>query len=316
MRPVGSSIRDRTDEFSNLVERFQSQQATNGSKNHNGSVQVSSNGDVHKTGIPTKQQQSEFAKKAAQIGFGIHRVSEKLQQLTRLARKTSLFDDPTQEIQQLTGMIKQDIQVLNKQLVELQSLQSTSGQLNSKQSMSHSESVVTSLRTKLKSEAQRFQGVLEMRKETLQSDNHRRKLYSNAPEISLGNPLGGTSLMGDSQGNNASEEDSLLPVSVQQQEQMEGQDAYLSSRGVALRQVESTITELGTIFNQLATMVQQQGELAVRIDENIENAVVNVEGAQAQLLRYLNSISSNRWLIIKIFLVLMIFAAIFVLFFA
>eukprot|EP01024_Parvocaulis_polyphysoides_P012704 TRINITY_DN1466_c1_g1_i2.p2 TRINITY_DN1466_c1_g1~~TRINITY_DN1466_c1_g1_i2.p2 ORF type:complete len:104 (-),score=14.59 TRINITY_DN1466_c1_g1_i2:116-427(-) len=103
---------------------------------------------------------------------------------------------------------------------------------------------------------------------------------------------------------------------MQQQEQMEGQDNYLSSRGVALRQVESTITELGTIFNQLATMVQQQGELAVRIDENIEDAVANVEGAQTQLLRYLNSISSNRWLIIKVFLVLMIFAAIFVLFFA
>eukprot|EP01023_Acetabularia_acetabulum_P020824 TRINITY_DN2087_c3_g1_i2.p1 TRINITY_DN2087_c3_g1~~TRINITY_DN2087_c3_g1_i2.p1 ORF type:complete len:308 (+),score=39.31 TRINITY_DN2087_c3_g1_i2:188-1111(+) len=307
MRPVGSSIRDRTDEFMGLVDRFQTQQVTNGSKNQNGAgvAPVTTNGGVHPSN-PTKQQ-SEFAQKAAQIGFGIHRVSEKLQQLARLAKKTSVFDDPTQEIQELTGMVKQDIQVLNNQLGELQALQSRSV-TNTKQSMSHSESVVTSLRTKLKSETQRFQGVLEMRKETLQSHNSRRKLYSNAPEIAS------TPLLEDGLGNSA--EDSLLPVSMQQQEQMEGQDSYLSSRGVALRQVESTITELGTIFNQLATMVQQQGELAVRIDENIQDAVSNVEGAQTQLLRYLNSISSNRWLIIKVFLVLMIFAAIFVLFFA
>eukprot|EP01024_Parvocaulis_polyphysoides_P012703 TRINITY_DN1466_c1_g1_i1.p1 TRINITY_DN1466_c1_g1~~TRINITY_DN1466_c1_g1_i1.p1 ORF type:complete len:313 (-),score=32.23 TRINITY_DN1466_c1_g1_i1:116-1054(-) len=312
MRPVGSSIRDRTDEFMGLVERFQTQQVTNGSKNHNGNHnQPVTNGGVHQSS-PAKQQ-SEFAQKAAQIGFGIHRVSEKLQQLARLAKKTSVFDDPTQEIQELTGMVKQDIQVLNKQLGELQTLQSR-GTTNTKQSMSHSESVVTSLRTKLKSETQRFQGVLEMRKETLQSHNSRRKLYSNSPEISLANQIANTPLLEDGLGDSA--EDSLLPVSMQQQEQMEGQDNYLSSRGVALRQVESTITELGTIFNQLATMVQQQGELAVRIDENIEDAVANVEGAQTQLLRYLNSISSNRWLIIKVFLVLMIFAAIFVLFFA
>eukprot|EP01024_Parvocaulis_polyphysoides_P038340 TRINITY_DN34390_c0_g1_i1.p1 TRINITY_DN34390_c0_g1~~TRINITY_DN34390_c0_g1_i1.p1 ORF type:complete len:307 (+),score=15.31 TRINITY_DN34390_c0_g1_i1:120-1040(+) len=306
MRPVGSSIRDRTDEFLNLVDRFQNQQVTNGSKNHNHPTNGSKNSST--------KQQSEFAQKAAAIGFGIHQVSEKLQQLARLAKKTSVFDDPTKEIQELTGMVKQDIQVLNKQLGELQTLQTNSG-INTKQSLSHSESVVTSLRTKLKSETQRFQGVLEMRKETLQQHNSRRKLYSNTPELSLANQFANTPLLGDSLGDSANG-DGLLPTSVQQQEQMEAQDNYLSSRGVALRQVESTITELGTIFNQLATMVQQQGELAVRIDENIEDTVTNVEGAQTQLLRYLNSISSNRWLIIKIFLILMIFSAIFVLFFA
>lgn len=56
--------------------------------------------------------------------------------------------------------------------------------------------------------------------------------------------------------------------------------------------------------------------MAVRIDENIDETLTNVGAAQTQLLKYLNGISSNRWLIMKIFFVLMIFLVIFVVFIA
>ena len=58
--------------------------------------------------------------------------------------------------------------------------------------------------------------------------------------------------------------------------------------------------------------VQEQGEMAVRIDENIDDTLSNVESAQTQLLKYLNTISSNRWLVMKIFAVLMVFMVIFI----
>ena len=47
--------------------------------------------------------------------------------------------------------------------------------------------------------------------------------------------------------------------------------------------------------------------MAVRIDENIDETLSNVDSAQTQLLKYLNTISSNRWLVMKIFGVLMVF---------
>lgn len=53
-----------------------------------------------------------------------------------------------------------------------------------------------------------------------------------------------------------------------------------------------------------------------RIDENMDESLINVEGAQGQLLKYYNSISSNRWLILKIFMVLITFLLIFVVFIA
>ena len=94
------------------------------------------------------------------------------------------------------------------------------------------------------------------------------------------------------------------------------QDQYLSSRSEALQNVERTITELGGIFQQLSTMVAEQGEMAIRIDENVEQSVANVDSAQTQLLKYLNSVSSNRWLIMKIFGVLISFLVFFIVFIA
>jgi len=63
-------------------------------------------------------------------------------------------------------------------------------------------------------------------------------------------------------------------------------------------------------------MVSEQGELAIRIDENVDDTLANVDNAQTQLLKYLNSVSSNRWLILKIFAVLISFFSFFIIFVA
>lgn len=102
----------------------------------------------------------------------------------------------------------------------------------------------------------------------------------------------------------------------QQQALMPAQDTYLESRAEALHNVESTITELGGIFQQLAHLVKEQGEVAIRIDENMDDTLSNVDQAQGHLMKYLNRISSNRWLAIKILLVLLVFGLFFVLFVA
>ncbi|KOM46919.1 hypothetical protein LR48_Vigan07g062300 [Vigna angularis] len=94
------------------------------------------------------------------------------------------------------------------------------------------------------------------------------------------------------------------------------QENYTQSRSTALHNVESTITELSGIFSHLATMVAHQGELAIRIDDNMDESLANVEGAHSSLLRHLNRISSNRWLLIKIFAVLILFLLIFIFFVA
>jgi len=87
------------------------------------------------------------------------------------------------------------------------------------------------------------------------------------------------------------------------------QDSYIQSRSTAIESIESTIAELGQIFTQLATMVAEQRETVQRIDADTIDIASNVSGAQRELLKYYASISSNRWLMLKVFGVLIVFVS-------
>jgi syntaxin 5 len=104
-----------------------------------------------------------------------------------------------------------------------------------------------------------------------------------------------------------------MPSQMQSMQLVQQQDRYLSQRGQAIESIESTIHELGSIFQQLAQMVSEQAETVQRIDANTDDIVTNVGGAQRELLKYYARVTSNRWLMIKIFGVLIIFFLLWVL---
>lgn len=112
---------------------------------------------------------------------------------------------------------------------------------------------------------------------------------------------------------------SLIP---QQQNQLQAAlmydetDNYLQNRAETMQYIESTIVEIGGIFQQLAHMVKEQEETVERIDSNVADAELNIEAAHAQIVKYFHSVSSNRWLMIKIFGVLIMFFIFFVVFLA
>ena len=49
-----------------------------------------------------------------------------------------------------------------------------------------------------------------------------------------------------------------------------------------------------------------------RIDDNVEETLTNVEAAHTELLKYFKGITSNRWLMIKIFAVVLVFFIFFI----
>ena len=89
------------------------------------------------------------------------------------------FDDPAMEIAKLSDLIKQDIQALNVGLVDLQNL-SAASKAASRQSNSHSHTIVDSLRLRLKDATKDFQSVLQARKESLERNKARQQQFSSA----------------------------------------------------------------------------------------------------------------------------------------
>ncbi|KAL5126739.1 Syntaxin-31 [Glycine soja] len=409
LSPMASSYRDRTSEFRLLLETLKKI----GSPVQPENAPSTSHGESY--------SRSEFNRKASRIGLGIHETSQKIARLTQLARKSSMFNDPAVEIQELTVLIKNEITALNSALFDLQTVQNTDMADGgySQDTIVHSTAVCDDLKSKLMGATKHLQDVLTARTEPSSSSccernwstysfvhslkrnktNSKDEGYSrgetrlwNIVEMHMSCPLMNQSwkpcyflMMGMRErrmkqnikahenrkqifSKNASRENPLqhqpkpttepppwsnssnaseslhqelalpsngapvgnqlrrrLAVDSTPSQQMEmsmvqqvvpRHDNYAQSRATALHNVESTITELSGIFSHLATMVAHQGELAIRIDDNMDESSANVEGAHSSLLRHLNRISSNRWLLIKIFVILILFLMIFIFFVA
>uniref|UniRef100_J3S9M7 Syntaxin-5 n=1 Tax=Crotalus adamanteus TaxID=8729 RepID=J3S9M7_CROAD len=264
------------------------------------------------------RQRSEFTLMAKRIGKDLSNTFAKLEKLTILAKRKSLFDDKAVEIEELTYIIKQDINSLNKQIAQLQEFVKAKGSLTGRHVQTHSNTVVVSLQSKLASMSNDFKSVLEVRTENLKQQKSRREQFSRPPVATMSlsaNNLGSSVLQDERRysGDVAIDMDNRTS---QQLQLINEQDSYIQSRADTMQNIESTIVELGSIFQQLAHMVKEQEETIQRIDANVEDTELNVEGAHMEILKYFQSVSSNRWLMVKIFLILIIFFIIFVVFLA
>nr|XP_015103864.1 syntaxin-5 isoform X3 [Vicugna pacos] len=246
--PDTMSCRDRTQEFLSACKSLQSRQ--NGIQ-------------TNKPALRAVRQRSEFTLMAKRIGKDLSNTFAKLEKLTILAKRKSLFDDKAVEIEELTYIIKQN----------------------------------------------------------LKQQRSRREQFSRAPVSAL--PLapdhlgGGAVVLGaESRASGDVAIDMMDPRTSQQLQLIDEQDSYIQSRADTMQNIESTIVELGSIFQQLAHMVKEQEETIQRIDENVLGAQLDVEAAHSEILKYFQSVTSNRWLMVKIFLILIVFFIIFVVFLA
>uniref|UniRef100_U3FB13 Syntaxin-5 n=1 Tax=Micrurus fulvius TaxID=8637 RepID=U3FB13_MICFL len=265
------------------------------------------------------QQRSEFTLMAKRIGKDLSNTFAKLEKLTILAKRKSLFDDKAVEIEELTYIIKQDINSLNKQIAQLQEFVKAKGCLTGRHVQTHSNTVVVSLQSKLASMSNDFKSVLEVRTENLKQQKSRREQFSRPPVATTpfpANNLVGSSMLQDERRYSGDVAIDMDNRTSQQLQLIDEKDSYIQNRADTMQNIESTIVELGSIFQQLAHMVKEQEETIQRIDANVEDTQLNVEGAHMEILKYFQSVSSNRWLMVKIFLILIVFFIIFVVFFA
>ncbi|XP_073989336.1 syntaxin 5 [Rhodnius prolixus] len=320
--------RDRTAEFSNAIRSLQGRHVIRA---------IATQDPVR---AKTIQSYGEFMMLARTIGKNISSTYAKLEKLTLLAKRKPLFNDQPTEIQELTYMIKEDLGSLNNQIAKLQEIvrrQNEARQSTKSQHLcSHSSTVVLSLQAKLASMSSQFKQVLELRTENLKEAKRRREQFSQGP-VSTSLPAAAVAGQGGSNQGSvllaAQNDHSVIDLagstvaggrnhnSPSYQQQMmiaydDHTDQYLSSRAEAMQNIESTIVELGGIFQQLAHMVKEQEEMVDRIDANVADTELNVEAAHREILKYFQSVTSNRWLMIKIFGVLIFFFMFFLVFMA
>ncbi|KAF8167702.1 integral membrane protein sed5 [Crassisporium funariophilum] len=332
-----SSIQDRTHEFRSCVDSIRNRSALGNRGSESKRRLLPANGKPGGKG--------EFSRMSSSIGKDISSTTLKLNKLGQLAKRKTLFDDRPVEISELTFIIKQDIASINKQIAALQAYvkqrQGASTLPEGKMIDEHNHNVVMMLQNKLATTSMTFKDVLELRTQNMKESKNRTEqfMYStqsaaNQTPSLLYNPTR-TDPMGDGSSNpydqkgkgRAPQNGDVLALNLDSAEEggsqngggfmqmqlVEQQDSYIQQRSTAIESIETTIAELGQIFSQLAHMVAQQGETVQRIDADTHDIASNIEGGQTELLKYLARVSSSRWLMLKIFGVLIVFFLVFIL---
>lgn len=317
--------RDRTFEFKKHIESIQGRPQYN--QMNGGELRARRKKPF--VSEPLLATYSDFMKRSREAAHDLYSTYHKLQALNEMARRTTMFDweETSKEMNELIHVIRIDIKNLNQQIEELRKCQVNGSNSSSSNGPghdmeSHSKTVILNLQHKLASMSSSFKSTLEMRTQKSEQQKMRREQFSSSELSSLmrkNTSSTAIDLFDTSSGTAAAPSGGLYGANGQSGQQQllvynDQSTAYLEDRANAMQSVETTIVELGTIFNQLATMVQHQEEMITRIDANVTDTALNVESAHQSLLQYFQTVSNNRWLMFKVFGVLAAFFVVFVLF--
>eukprot|EP01102_Stenamoeba_stenopodia_P022713 TRINITY_DN9568_c0_g1_i1.p1 TRINITY_DN9568_c0_g1~~TRINITY_DN9568_c0_g1_i1.p1 ORF type:complete len:280 (+),score=70.18 TRINITY_DN9568_c0_g1_i1:58-897(+) len=278
---MAAVARDRTREFEEIVKTLSKQ----------------SNIDRKGDAFRAKSERTRFTVEAQQIAKGIHETTSKLKVLTGMVKKSSaLFDQD--RIHQSIAIIKDNITRLNGQIDGLQAIVDRKNEQTEK----HTTNILNTLRMQLADRTKDFKGVVEA---TEKKSKKQRSL-----EIEYDYKRASTSTS-PHDANGSSEVVIQMPL----QQTALGSYDYETERLRAAQGLHTTIVELQDLFGKFAHTLAEQQDLIDRIDVNANETNVNLGLAQSQLLDYMRKVSSNRQLMIKIFLVLIFFVVIFTVFF-
>jgi predicted nucleic acid-binding Zn-ribbon protein len=249
-----------------------------------------------------------FYNDASEIAKGIHRTSGDLNKLTKLVRQQGLFDDSSDEINNLIFRVKQDLDELRSKCDSADSFVNA-GSKDKNQSASHNGNVVCQLNADIRKTQKDFKTVLDTRASKMklsqnrkvaltgpptnfgrqhtsniaQSDQkHQPKFHSATNGLKDGmqpmpmgaiTPYNGHSMPADysdfdDQHGQSNQKLLFAPLKVNQ---------YYESRETAINEVEKTIHEFGQLFVRLTSMISEQQEMVERIDDDVESAMENTQ---------------------------------------
>mmetsp|Transcript_20902 Transcript_20902/g.54312 ORF Transcript_20902/g.54312 Transcript_20902/m.54312 type:complete len:286 (+) Transcript_20902:139-996(+) len=246
-----------------------------------------------------------FTELTKRVAADISVTSLKLEKLQICCTEHDMgLRDYTTEIGNLTLIVKQDISALNRALNKVRELVNervTRTQNN--HYLMHINNITTSLQRQLGTVSEPFKTLLEVRSARIKAEAQRAAALEAAH---VGPAAEMRSRRPPAAAAEAGKDTVVLMVDAEVQKRKE-RDEQTSA-------IEQTISQLDSIFSQLAQLVHDQGAQLERIDGDIMSTQHNVEAAHSEVTKYLQSLTTNRMLIIKTFIALIALFALFMLF--
>ncbi|GMI06104.1 hypothetical protein TrVE_jg2402 [Triparma verrucosa] len=326
------------------------------------------------TPAATLETLKNFHNSSSSLSLKIASTAEKLQLLSSVVKKNSIFMDDSKKVNGMVDEIKRDLESIHQTMSSLDSTLSSARTSIPSSTRDHSIAILSTLKTTVTTTATEFKQVLLTRSSSLKTSSDRKKKFGRTgglaergklqslktinltqstvspsklgvthrgvgrvgedglvrPGIKSTKSIGGADEVvsvqyyNQTEGGGESGGHIMTPLEMQVMEEGEEQTQllipsggeYLEQRAEAVSQIESSITELGGVFQKLAVMIGEHKELVERVEDNVEQAHGNVEGGMGQLMQTLEGLRSGRMLGIKITAVMVLFIIFFITFLA
>eukprot|EP00039_Didymoeca_costata_P011393 m.159802 g.159802 ORF g.159802 m.159802 type:complete len:288 (-) comp15159_c0_seq4:2346-3209(-) len=248
--------------------------------------------------------QDKFMEITKKLYGDITTSESKLEKLGLLFEISDASNDKSAEIHKLVGILNQDIRVMHATIQKLNTqVQQRLSRRVSRECTGHLNGIIKALNLKLGGVSEGFKNFLKQ---------HENLLTSPKPNPSPSGPQHNELRSRAPKSGRAGDAAVALDIPQQTDMLMDHDEQKRRERDEMMNRVQKTIEELAGIFTQLGTLVADQGQDLMRIEDDIMATADNVQGAHTEVSKYYRSLVSNRGLMLRVFLGLLLFFTFFV----
>lgn len=240
------------------------------------------------------RRQTPFSELSQDINSRLLHSSETIDTLRSLIRGGNILGQDDLQIQELIVTLNKELAIIDQKIKEIERLKSQP---------QHAEKVAQGLRRNLASVTEDFKSVIQERGEMIEKLAERRRRNIGATSYS---PSYSNSSFSTVYGGNDDEVE--IPMATNQMLVEQQQERY-----DMVRNVEQSISEITDMLVRLTEIIASHDYSIDRIDDMANDTMNSLERGQAELEKYWGRVKSNKCLMLKIFLILIVFALIFIL---
>ena len=244
----------------------------------------------------------------------IKEVENNINQLSSISKKSSSFNNTHTRTSNATLDIKKSLIDIEKEISDIKSKELSNNKMNrfSKLLLQNSVDILNS---KISDISMKYKKLLELQATKIKQIEKRRIILTPSSQRKINNSFNeyATDFTGN---NNYNEEDVLLEVKDKQQIMTQKESQYYQSRLKEVQEIEKTMGEISSMMNRLSQITYEHSFLIENISKNTDIALEHVEKGEREVKKILENVKNNRWLLIRIFMIIICVSVFYIIFMA
>ena len=240
-------------------------------------------------------------------------VENNIIQLSSISKKSSSFNNTHMKISNAVMDIKKSLIEIEHEISEIKSKELSNPKINkfSKLLLQNSLDILNSRISDL---TMKFKKLLELQASKIKQIEDRKIRLTPSSKRNINNTI--NEYITDLSNDNYNEEDVLLEVKEQKQTMEQKESKYYQNRLKDVQAIEKTMGEIAGMMNRLSQMTYEHSLIIDNISKNTDIALVHVEKGEKEVKKILDNVKNNRWLLIRIFMIIICVSVFYIIFIA